>query len=69
MPGKRGRPVPMLLFPNWIKAMDMLVASRSQCNVKSRYFFAKPNIEDSHLEAWQVLCILRVTLFFSSYDF
>ena len=53
MPGKRERKVPLILAPEWTKAMELLVQSRSSCNVTSKYFFGKPH-SNTYLQPWKV---------------
>lgn len=65
LPGKRGRRVPMLLKPDWIKAMDKLVETRNTCKVTSQYFFGRPS-KPTHLDAWQVKSFALETLVYVS---
>ena len=63
MPGKRGRKVPLILAPEWTKAMELLVKSRSSCHVSSQYFFGKP-YSNTYIQPWKV-----VFNFHTGYDF
>lgn len=58
LPGKGtgSRRVPLLLTPDVIRAMDILVASRSACGIPSTniHFFATPTAH-GFLNGWQVM--------------
>ncbi|XP_072027751.1 uncharacterized protein [Amphiura filiformis] len=56
LPGKRNRPVPLLLQKKWAEAMQLLVDKRNDCDIPitNTYFFATPN-RLTYINAWQTL--------------
>ena len=70
LPGKRNRKVPLLLKPEWVKAMQLLVATRAKCDIIScsEYFFAVPG-KESHIPPWKVCYYIEMSLFYKLSEF